>query len=87
MPINKEVYTVGVLVIQYAFPLCSIVFVYSRIASRMSSRFTTQNSKHISTTSNNNTRIILTNATRITVPNNNCQYNQLPQYAQEQRRK
>lgn len=82
MPINKEVYTVGVLVIQYAFPLCSIVFAYSRIASRMSNRFATQHSKTLLPSTNNNTT-----TTRNSVPNNTNQYDQLPQYAQEQRRK
>ncbi|KAH7732319.1 FMRFamide-related peptide activated G-protein coupled receptor [Aphelenchoides avenae] len=39
MAITKEVYTVGVLVIQYALPLFSIVFAYSQIAYRMGMRF------------------------------------------------
>uniref|UniRef100_A0AC34Q683 G-protein coupled receptors family 1 profile domain-containing protein n=1 Tax=Panagrolaimus sp. JU765 TaxID=591449 RepID=A0AC34Q683_9BILA len=44
MPINKEVYTVGVMVTQYAFPLSSIAFAYSRIALRMRMRFAARNS-------------------------------------------
>ena len=44
MPINKEVYTVGVMVTQYAFPLASIAFAYSRIALRMRMRFAARNS-------------------------------------------
>lgn len=39
MALSKEMYTVGVLFIQYAFPLASIVFAYSRIARRMGTRF------------------------------------------------
>ncbi|PAV68008.1 hypothetical protein WR25_02836 [Diploscapter pachys] len=39
MPISKKTYTLSVLAVQYAFPLCSLVFVYSRIAHRMKMRF------------------------------------------------
>uniref|UniRef100_A0A915EEB9 G-protein coupled receptors family 1 profile domain-containing protein n=1 Tax=Ditylenchus dipsaci TaxID=166011 RepID=A0A915EEB9_9BILA len=41
--ISKEAYTVGVLFVQYAFPLSSIVFVYSSIARRMGNRLTNRN--------------------------------------------
>uniref|UniRef100_A0A7E4UYK0 G_PROTEIN_RECEP_F1_2 domain-containing protein n=1 Tax=Panagrellus redivivus TaxID=6233 RepID=A0A7E4UYK0_PANRE len=44
MPINKETYTVGVMVTQYAIPLTSIVFAYSRIAVRMRTRLAARNS-------------------------------------------
>ncbi|KAI6241498.1 G-PROTEIN-RECEP-F1-2 domain-containing protein [Aphelenchoides fujianensis] len=44
MRISKEVYTVGVLVVQYACPLVSIAFAYSRIARRMGVRFAARNS-------------------------------------------
>lgn len=54
MLINKEVYTVVVLVIQYAFPLCSIVFAYSRIASRMGNRFPSQNKNNLSLSTTTN---------------------------------
>lgn len=39
MFISKEIYTVGVLVFQYSFPLVSIMFAYTRIAHRMGTRF------------------------------------------------
>ncbi|KAK0397425.1 hypothetical protein QR680_002121 [Steinernema hermaphroditum] len=53
MPINKETYTIAVLVTQYALPLFSIVFVYSRIAHRMQMRFAGKSSPflHASTSS------------------------------------
>lgn len=44
MILNKEMYTVSVLFIQYAFPLTSIVFAYSRIAQKMGTRFTPSSS-------------------------------------------
>lgn len=44
MAISKEIYTVGVLFVQYAFPLTSIAFAYSRIARRMGARFAARNS-------------------------------------------
>uniref|UniRef100_A0AC34F9X9 G-protein coupled receptors family 1 profile domain-containing protein n=1 Tax=Panagrolaimus sp. ES5 TaxID=591445 RepID=A0AC34F9X9_9BILA len=44
MLINKEVYTVGVMVTQYAFPLASIAFAYSRIALRMRMRLAARSS-------------------------------------------
>lgn len=44
MALSKEVYTVVVLFIQYAFPLASIAFAYSRIAHRMGTRFVPRNS-------------------------------------------
>ncbi|CAI5456780.1 unnamed protein product [Caenorhabditis angaria] len=40
MIISKSTYTLSVLVTQYAFPLSSLVFAYSRIANRMKLRFT-----------------------------------------------
>uniref|UniRef100_A0A915A8Y1 G-protein coupled receptors family 1 profile domain-containing protein n=1 Tax=Parascaris univalens TaxID=6257 RepID=A0A915A8Y1_PARUN len=39
MPIGKEAYTLAVLVTQYALPLISIVFAYTRIAHRMQGQF------------------------------------------------
>ncbi|KAJ1361798.1 putative neuropeptide Y receptor 11 [Parelaphostrongylus tenuis] len=39
MMISKQTYTLSVLVTQYAFPLFSLVFAYSRIAHRMKLRF------------------------------------------------
>uniref|UniRef100_A0A915NLP0 G-protein coupled receptors family 1 profile domain-containing protein n=1 Tax=Meloidogyne floridensis TaxID=298350 RepID=A0A915NLP0_9BILA len=36
--INKEAYTVGVIILQYLLPLASIAFAYSRIARRMGTR-------------------------------------------------
>ncbi|TMS36980.1 hypothetical protein L596_004018 [Steinernema carpocapsae] len=47
MPINKETYTIAVLFTQYALPLCSIVFVYSRIAHRMQMRLAGKNSPFV----------------------------------------
>ncbi|KAI6214921.1 hypothetical protein M3Y94_00324900 [Aphelenchoides besseyi] len=44
MIISKELYTVGVLFVQYALPLASIAFAYSRIARRMGVRFAARNS-------------------------------------------
>jgi len=51
MLISKDIYTVAVLVIQYALPLASIAFVYSRIASRMGTRLA---NRRTSTRNNNN---------------------------------
>ncbi|VDM53785.1 unnamed protein product [Angiostrongylus costaricensis] len=43
MMISKQTYTLSVLVTQYAFPLFSLVFAYSRIAHRMKLRFANRN--------------------------------------------
>ncbi|KIH49008.1 7 transmembrane receptor [Ancylostoma duodenale] len=43
MMISKQTYTLSVLVTQYAFPLFSLVFAYTRIAHRMKLRFANRN--------------------------------------------
>ncbi|KJH40981.1 7 transmembrane receptor [Dictyocaulus viviparus] len=43
MMISKQTYTLSVLVTQYAFPLFSLVFAYTRIAHRMKLRFANHN--------------------------------------------
>uniref|UniRef100_A0A1I7WJV1 G_PROTEIN_RECEP_F1_2 domain-containing protein n=1 Tax=Heterorhabditis bacteriophora TaxID=37862 RepID=A0A1I7WJV1_HETBA len=43
MVISKQTYTLSVLATQYAFPLFSLVFAYSRIAHRMKLRFANRN--------------------------------------------
>ncbi|CAJ0608936.1 unnamed protein product [Cylicocyclus nassatus] len=43
MMISKQAYTLSVLVTQYAFPLFSLVFAYTRIAHRMKLRFANRN--------------------------------------------
>lgn len=57
MIISKDTYTVAVLVIQYALPLASIAFVYSRIASRMGTRLA---NRRTSTRNNNNNSLTTT---------------------------
>ncbi|CAO4382933.1 unnamed protein product [Caenorhabditis nigoni] len=55
MIISKATYTLAVLVTQYAFPLFSLVFAYSRIAYRMKLRFANRN-QNLTTASNTNQR-------------------------------
>lgn len=43
MMISKQTYTLSVLATQYAFPLFSLVFAYTRIAHRMKLRFANRN--------------------------------------------
>ncbi|KAL3095344.1 hypothetical protein niasHS_007443 [Heterodera schachtii] len=38
LSLSKESYTLGVIILQYAFPLAAIAFAYSRIARRMGAR-------------------------------------------------
>ena len=43
MWISKRTYTLSLLATQYAFPLLSIVFAYTKIVNRMKLRFTNRN--------------------------------------------
>lgn len=43
MPFSKLSYTISIIVIHYAFPIVSMVFAYTKIASRMHSRFVHRN--------------------------------------------
>ncbi|MFH4974812.1 hypothetical protein AB6A40_001521 [Gnathostoma spinigerum] len=56
MPISRRTYTLAVLVTQYAFPLISIAFVYSRIAFRMQMRFANRISSYSCSTASSSQR-------------------------------
>uniref|UniRef100_A0AC35U6T4 G_PROTEIN_RECEP_F1_2 domain-containing protein n=1 Tax=Rhabditophanes sp. KR3021 TaxID=114890 RepID=A0AC35U6T4_9BILA len=45
MPISKTTYTTGLLITQYALPIISMIFAYTKIASRMQGRFVNRMSK------------------------------------------
>ncbi|XGW33857.1 hypothetical protein V3C99_017938 [Haemonchus contortus] len=56
MMISKRTYTLSVLATQYAFPLFSLVFAYTRIAHRMKLRFANRNIPFSSSLSQNQRR-------------------------------
>ncbi|PIO77745.1 7 transmembrane receptor [Teladorsagia circumcincta] len=56
MMISKQAYTLSVLATQYAFPLFSLVFAYTRIAHRMKLRFANRNMPFPNTLSQNQRR-------------------------------
>uniref|UniRef100_A0A0N4ZHS3 G_PROTEIN_RECEP_F1_2 domain-containing protein n=1 Tax=Parastrongyloides trichosuri TaxID=131310 RepID=A0A0N4ZHS3_PARTI len=54
MPFSKLSYTISIIVIHYAFPIVSMVFAYTKIASRMHGRFVNRhNTKLIGEEANN----------------------------------
>uniref|UniRef100_A0A0K0EV32 Putative neuropeptide Y receptor 11 (inferred by orthology to a C. elegans protein) n=1 Tax=Strongyloides venezuelensis TaxID=75913 RepID=A0A0K0EV32_STRVS len=56
MPFSKLSYTISIIVIHYAFPIVSMVFAYTKIASRMHERFVHRNNTKLIGEDANNRR-------------------------------